>query len=134
MFATAIHFYPSLIFSGKAKLTEWSLTRGSTLVGTSLCCKYQIRLEVNGSGKFSSLIWYGNDYGHRKLEQYKLLDYYNLPPSLHTNFFSIDKMRLNIKTGCINIIYFSLSWLTICTDKKQLAQWNLPYMRKSFTI
>ena len=50
MFAAAIHFHTSLIFSGKARSLpfEWSPVRGSTLVGSSLA---STRVDVNGSGK-----------------------------------------------------------------------------------
>ncbi len=42
VFAFAIYFHPSLIFSGKARSLplDWSPKRGSTLVGSNLACKY----------------------------------------------------------------------------------------------
>jgi hypothetical protein len=48
VFATSIHFHPSLIFAGKARSLQSELcpVRGSTLVGTSLASKYQARVEL----------------------------------------------------------------------------------------
>jgi hypothetical protein len=42
VFATAIHFHPRLIFAGKARklLLKGRPVRCSTLVGSSLACKY----------------------------------------------------------------------------------------------
>jgi hypothetical protein len=40
--------------------------RGSTLVGSSVACKFQTRVEVNGSSKHSSLLQSGNNYGRKK--------------------------------------------------------------------
>ncbi len=56
MFSTEIHFRPSLIFVGKVR-TYQSL-KGSTLVCSNLVCKYYTRIEVNFSGKHSSLLQY----------------------------------------------------------------------------
>ncbi len=44
-------------------LLECSLVRCSTLVGSSLGCKYKTQLE-----KHSSLLQYGNNYDHKKFE------------------------------------------------------------------
>ncbi len=57
-FGTSIHFDPSQIFMGKDKSLplERSPVRGSSLVGSSLACKYKARVKVNGSGKHSSLL------------------------------------------------------------------------------
>ncbi len=41
---------------------QWSPAWGSTLDGSSLTCKYQVRVEVNGCGKHCSLLSYGNNY------------------------------------------------------------------------
>ncbi len=48
MFATFIHFHPSLIFVGVARSLpiEWSLIRGPTLVSSRLAHKYHTRVEV----------------------------------------------------------------------------------------
>ncbi len=35
-------------------------------VGSSLACKYQTRVEVNGSEKHSSLLLYDKNYSHKK--------------------------------------------------------------------
>jgi hypothetical protein len=69
VFATSIHFLLSLVFVAKAKSLplEWSPVRGSTLLGSSLLRKYHIRVEVNGSGKHSSLQRYSNNYDHKQL-------------------------------------------------------------------
>jgi hypothetical protein len=42
LFATAIHFHPSLLYVGKARSLplEKSPVRGSTQVGFSIACKY----------------------------------------------------------------------------------------------
>ncbi len=37
------------------------------MVGSCFACKYKSSLEVNGSGKHSSSLWYGNNYGRKKL-------------------------------------------------------------------
>jgi len=42
-----------------------SSVRGSTLVGSRLGSKYLTRVEVNGSGKHSSSLLYGNSYGYK---------------------------------------------------------------------
>jgi len=57
VFAIAIPFYPGLIFEGKARSQplEWDPLRGSTLVSSSLACKYKAKVEVTDSGKHSSL-------------------------------------------------------------------------------
>jgi hypothetical protein len=47
---------------------HWCPLRGYTLAGFSLALKYQTREEVNGSGKRSGLLSYGNDYVRRVLE------------------------------------------------------------------
>jgi hypothetical protein len=51
VFATSIHFHPNSMFVGKvvSLLLACNQIRGSTLVGSSLAHKYQIREEVNGS-------------------------------------------------------------------------------------
>jgi hypothetical protein len=36
------------------------------MVGSSLACKYLTGVEVNGSGKHSRLLQYGNNYGSKK--------------------------------------------------------------------
>ncbi len=52
--AIIIHLHLGLIFVDKARSLP---VRGSTLVGSSsLDCKYQARIKVNGSGKHSSLL------------------------------------------------------------------------------
>jgi hypothetical protein len=63
VFAAAIHFRISLLFVGKDRSLplDWNLTRGSTKVGSSLACKVWTNVEVNGSGKHSSLLLYGRD-------------------------------------------------------------------------
>ncbi len=52
------YFHSSLLFEGKAKseTLEWSHTRGLTLVGSNLPCKYNIWVEVSESGKHSSFL------------------------------------------------------------------------------
>jgi len=40
--------------------------KGSTLEGSSLAYKYKTRVEVNGSGKHSSLLKCGNNYSRKK--------------------------------------------------------------------
>jgi hypothetical protein len=67
VFVTSIHFHPSLIFVGNARSLplEWSSIRGSTLVGSSLACKYKTRVEVNVCGKHSSLLQYVNIYSRK---------------------------------------------------------------------
>jgi hypothetical protein len=61
VFTNAIYFHPSLIFVGEAMSLplEWSLIRSSTLIG--LDCKYWTTVEVNDSGKHSSLLQYSNN-------------------------------------------------------------------------
>jgi hypothetical protein len=39
----------------------------STLIGSSLACKYLTFVEGIGSSKHSSLLLYVNNYGHKKL-------------------------------------------------------------------
>jgi hypothetical protein len=58
VFASVIPFQPGLIFVGKDKslALKMSSVRGFTLVGTSLAWIFWTRVEVNGSGKHSSLL------------------------------------------------------------------------------
>ncbi len=44
----------------------WSPVKGSTLVGSSLACKYKTWVEVNRGGKHSSLLQYRNNYSSKK--------------------------------------------------------------------
>ncbi len=66
VFTTSIHFQPSLICAGKVRSLlleqKWSPVRGSTLVCSSLACKYQTKVENNGSCKHSGLLGSGNNY------------------------------------------------------------------------
>jgi hypothetical protein len=48
--------FPLLVFPVQCHV------RCSTLVGSCLACKYWTSMEVNGNGKHSSLIRYGNNY------------------------------------------------------------------------
>ncbi len=68
MFANPIPFYLSLIFADKARSEqlEESPVRGSTLLGSSHACKYKTWVEVNGSGKHSSLLQYDSNYCPKK--------------------------------------------------------------------
>ncbi len=68
-FDTAVHFHPSLIFTGKARSLplEWGSIRGSTSVGYSLAHTITTRPVVNGSDKHSSLLLYGNNYSRKTI-------------------------------------------------------------------
>ncbi len=58
MFATAIRFQTGLIFQARLGAYQGNPAWGTTLVGSYLDCKYKIMVEVNGSGKHSSLLRY----------------------------------------------------------------------------
>ncbi len=64
MFATVIHFHPNLIFVGKAGAYQSGEHYENPLKRFPPCLayKYKTRVDVNGSGKHSSLLRYGNDY------------------------------------------------------------------------
>ncbi len=68
MFATAIYFQVNLIFVSKAgsQPLEWIPIWSYTVVGSSLASNYLTRVEVNGSGKHSSLLGYSNNYSPKK--------------------------------------------------------------------
>jgi hypothetical protein len=51
-----------LIIEGK-----WSLGKSHTWAGSSLVHKYWTRKELTLRDKYTSLIYYGNNYSHKKL-------------------------------------------------------------------
>jgi hypothetical protein len=59
VFATAVHFHPSLIFASNAGgyQSEASCENPVYCYATSLACKYLARVELNGSGKHSELLY-----------------------------------------------------------------------------
>ncbi len=59
LFVTGSYFNPKLIFVCKAG--------ESPISGSSLACKYNIRVEVTYSDKHSSLLGYGVNYSQKKL-------------------------------------------------------------------
>jgi hypothetical protein len=68
VFATTIYFHPCLTFVSRAKNLplKWSLKRVSTLVAFLACLQMLPRVKVNGSGKHSNLLQYGNNYSRIK--------------------------------------------------------------------
>jgi hypothetical protein len=68
VFATSINFHPSLIFADKAEAYQNVVSYNTHSNGklNSLVRKYYTRVEVNGSGKHSSLLQYGNNYCQKK--------------------------------------------------------------------
>ncbi len=104
MFATTIHFRPSLIFVGKAMstLSVWSNVRGSSLVSSSLTCEYWPH------GKHTSLVQYGNIYGCNM-------------------FYSSDSMDGTFKTSYNYLMIFSMMWclelsikIVLCTTSLKI--------------
>ncbi len=98
MFATAICFHLSLICKVRSLPLEWVPSiRGSTLIGSFLARKYYTRLQVNSSGKHSSLLRYGNDYSRKKFygrvhsnpeyKTFKGRNYFRTLVSMHTCHF-----------------------------------------------
>ncbi len=64
VFATPIHFYPNLIFEGKTGAHKSGAPSGSSLMVSSYPCPQILDLvEMKGSGKPSSLLRYGNNFG-----------------------------------------------------------------------
>jgi hypothetical protein len=57
VFATAIHFHPSLIFAGKIWAYQGGATYGTIIYWKipSLAPKHEHKVEVNGSGEHSSI-------------------------------------------------------------------------------
>ncbi len=64
MFATAVHFHPSLIFASNAGGYQSEAPYENPLYcyATSLARKYLAKVELNGSGKQSRLFCNGNNY------------------------------------------------------------------------
>ncbi len=54
VFVTVFHFHPSLIFASKVETIREGVLKCPTMVGSSLACKYDRRMEVNGNGKHFS--------------------------------------------------------------------------------
>jgi hypothetical protein len=68
VFVTAIHFSPGIIFSDKARSLplELSPLRGFLSWAEALPANIRLGRSVTGSGKHSSLLRYGNNYGCKK--------------------------------------------------------------------
>jgi hypothetical protein len=54
-----------MIFAGKAKRQQLAFIPVTTLVSSSLAYKYKTGVEATGSGKHSSLLRYGSNYGRK---------------------------------------------------------------------
>jgi hypothetical protein len=137
VFSTAIHFRPNLIFVGKARSPLWDSTR----VGSYLSRNCSTRSELNGSGKHSSLLQYGNIYGcnflhYRPLERQEnvidvifcyclfLVIFTGIPKPWNTERRGKPStIGLLIKVACFvtkvnNILNIKMSWCTLACIRR----------------
>jgi hypothetical protein len=68
VFSTALHFHPSQLFCGQGLEPTIRVESHKGFHSDRLKpCSPILKVEVNGYGKRSSLLRYGNNYGHKKL-------------------------------------------------------------------